>query len=300
VLIGTSFGYRNDRPKFIHRYDVDGLEDRTWVTHVGNAYPYDHGVYALLWQSDGNLLIGGNFAGVDDYPYYNYARLLPSGAVDSSFINPAYGNFVLNLISAKDGAFYALNGAGIQRYSHDGSMDNTFLTWIVRGDELLTAVEDELGGLIVAGELGRTFSNRFVTRLLSNGQADPDFGISPDGAVLTLRSDGEGNVILGGNFRTINGSSNRFLARISLTPGISLPGPTVQTRRLGPNRIVVSWPAAFADYQLQATHLMNRRKPEKTKWKAVETLPVINGEWCSVTNRVARYGRWYRLGGTSQ
>jgi hypothetical protein len=73
------------------------------------------------------------------------------------------------------------------------------------------------------------------------------------------------------------------------------PAPVVTTTKLRGGSIAVCWPTNYSDYTLQAARHVNRRHPEKTKWKQVSATPVVNGTECCVTNSIAKYGAHYQI-----
>ena len=59
--------------------------------------------------------------------------------------------------------------------------------------------------------------------------------------------------------------------------------------------MICCWPTDYPDYTLRATRRLHPKHPEKEKWITVTNAPVVNESSVCVTNRIARWGRHYRL-----
>ena len=73
------------------------------------------------------------------------------------------------------------------------------------------------------------------------------------------------------------------------------PEPELTTTRLPWARMVCCWPTNYPEYTLQATRRLRSRQPEKEKWATVTNEAVVGESSVCVTNRIARWGRHYRL-----
>src|SRR5207344_1973953 len=100
------------------------------------VFGYPFGVWSIVVQSDGKLLIGGNFYSVNGTNRNNVARLTANGSLDSSF-NPTAGadNSVSSVVVQSDGkvliggSFTTVNGTNrcrIARLNADGGLDSSF------------------------------------------------------------------------------------------------------------------------------------------------------------------------------
>jgi hypothetical protein len=68
----------------------------------------------------------------------------------------------------------------------------------------------------------------------------------------------------------------------------------VITEIIPSGNIVAQWPAYYAAYALQATHEINDRKPEKTKWVNVVGMPALIDNTLCLTNRISQ-GKYFRI-----
>ncbi len=72
LMVGTST---------IRRFNPDGSVDATFTAPTPDAY-----IYCVTVQTDGKILIGGEFSKLNGTPHGGVARLLPDGAVDPDFV----------------------------------------------------------------------------------------------------------------------------------------------------------------------------------------------------------------------
>ncbi|OON70702.1 hypothetical protein B0919_01415 [Hymenobacter sp. CRA2] len=178
-------------------------------------------VRALARQTDGRLLIGGNFTEVNGWFSPQVARLWPSGEVDTTFQAPAdgLGTGVLNTLALDasgrvllGGRFQTVGGqprVGVARLSSTGQLDAAFLPPALSG--LSSAAEVQTLGLQPDGEvlLGGSFAltgpstTRFhLIRLHDTGALDAGFtaAVPRSGQVGALLLQPTGEVVVGGNF----------------------------------------------------------------------------------------------------
>lgn len=179
-LLAGDFVRVNDEPRNrIARINADGSLDTGFSSKESTAGANDS-VLSMVHQTDGRVLIGGQFSYVNGVARNYLARLMANGMLDSSF-NP---------------------GAGPE--STVLAMAETFV--------------DGSRRLLVGGAFA-TFnglSRNFLVRLTDVGQVDPSFNpsLSPNGPVHCMVIDGEGRTIIGGDFTMVNGIQRMHIARI--------------------------------------------------------------------------------------
>ena len=238
---GTAVG-RN----YIARLNTDGTIDTPYNPTANAA------VNALVFQSDGKLLVGGSFTSLQPgatgtaVNRSNMARLNADGTVDSYnpgpnavvnaiAIQPADGKAVIggafNGVRPDDQAVYAR--AGIARLNVDGTLDSNFDPSANGAVNALAAFAD--GTILVGGDFttfrpnGAAFATTRTRLALinSDGGLNPGFNPGPTGTVFAVRAladgsllaggrfngiQGDGSLLVGGNFATIGGSQNANLA----------------------------------------------------------------------------------------
>ncbi|HEY3862841.1 MAG TPA: Calx-beta domain-containing protein [Verrucomicrobiae bacterium] len=90
ILIGGSFqNYNLVSRNSIALVGINGALDTGFTPGSGA----DNTVYAITVQPDGNILIGGQFRNYNGSRRLGIARLLPSGWLDTSFLDTAYNQF---------------------------------------------------------------------------------------------------------------------------------------------------------------------------------------------------------------
>ncbi len=238
-------------------------------------------VNAIAIQPNGQAVIGGYFNSYDDQVVYGIARLFTDGFLDTNFNknikNPgvAAGGYVLaTAIDASGriiigGSFQSYNGISVQniaRLNYNGSLDTTFNSGIGFNGSVNALALDTNGDILVGGDFTsyNTTNCNYIARLMTNGGLDPTFlpntgnglNYGTDQAVETVATDGNGNVIIGGQFGSVNGNYLSYLARLlptgavdpSFNPGIG-PDNYVYSVAIEPNNEILIG-GAFQTYDL--------------------------------------------------
>jgi uncharacterized delta-60 repeat protein len=209
--------------------------DRSFNYGRGENYQFNYGygaageVYSTVIQSDGKILIGGNFTYYNGLERNRIARLNADGSLDNSF-NPAVGasGTVSSITTQQDGkiliggAFTTYNGNvrnRIARLNVDGSLDNSFNIGIGANDHVYSIALQSDGKILIGG--GFTFFNGIarnrIARLNINGSLDTSFN-SDDGAnsdVNTIALQTDGMILIGGAFTTYNGTVKNRITRLN-------------------------------------------------------------------------------------
>jgi uncharacterized delta-60 repeat protein len=85
VLIGGLFTYREQRTRNrLARLNADGTLDTAFLFNAAGA---NYSVRAIAVQSDGRIVIGGEFGNYNGAYRGNIARVKPDGSLDETFIN---------------------------------------------------------------------------------------------------------------------------------------------------------------------------------------------------------------------
>jgi uncharacterized delta-60 repeat protein len=139
ILIGGDFNNVNGTPRNrIARMNNTGTLDESFNPGVGA----DGGVHAVALQTDGKVLIGGDFTSVNGTERYGIARLNTNGVLDTTF-NPGRGardfqgfESTVRTIAIQEsgkiligGEFTSFNGTNVNylaRLNSDGSLDSSF------------------------------------------------------------------------------------------------------------------------------------------------------------------------------
>lgn len=251
IVIAGSFTQVGGTPRSrIARLNADGSLDSSFNPGAG----VDNPVYAVLVQPDDKILIAGDFTTVNGSTRTRIARLNSDGTVDSTF-NPGQGaggtirtlalDSLGRIYIGGDFTFYdSLTQNRVARLNSNGTLDTTFIdpnntdagaNGRVRG----LAIEPG-GSVVLVGDFtsvgGTTNLNR-IARLLSNGAVDGSFlTTGADNAVLAVAIDTATNIVVAGDFTTINGLNRSRIARITTDGRLD---PTINFGT-GPNNFVAA------------------------------------------------------------
>ncbi|QMU30677.1 T9SS type A sorting domain-containing protein [Adhaeribacter radiodurans] len=225
VLIGGNFatvtGFSRN---FVARLNAGGTLDRSFNTGIG---PNDF-VNALALQTDGKVLVAGNFIAVNDDSSYSYiARYNADGSFDKTF-SPKVDAVIEAVAVQPDGKiliggnFSKVNDQArsrIARLNADGSLDETFKYATGVNNAITALLVDSEGRIVIGGTFTRVnnIGRKYLARLFSDGRLDIDFysGVGPDGAVKVLVQQPDGKILFAGLFSNFNGESKKSIARLN-------------------------------------------------------------------------------------
>jgi len=209
----------------IARLNTNGSLDTTFAPDTGA----NNVIYALAVQSDGKVLIGGDFDSVNETPRNRIARLNSDGSLDATF-NPGTGvNYSVYFITIQGdgkiiigGSFTSYNGSAINylaRLNSDGSLDATFTQGTGANNYVRGCVVQGDSKIIIAGSFtsyNGTTRNR-IARLNTDGSLDASFdpGTGAASSIYSLSLQSDGKILIGGVFTTFNGTSRIRFARLN-------------------------------------------------------------------------------------
>jgi uncharacterized delta-60 repeat protein len=236
ILVGGRFtsvnGVLRNR---IARLNADGSLDASFDPGLGA----NNGVIGMGLQSDGKIIIGGDFSSVNLVANVRIARLNTNGTLDATFVTGtgvtgAFGSsvYLSDLAVQPDnkivicGKFTSVNGSarsGIARLNADGSVDLGFAPSGVTGGSAVAsglAIQTN-GSIVIGGRFTRVngSSRTNIARLTSTGSIDGGF-VNPKGTdfdiyAVALQSDNK--VLIGGQFNTVDGVARTSVARLTTT-----------------------------------------------------------------------------------
>lgn len=225
LLIGGSFSvYNAVGRRSIARVNLDGRTDLSFNPGTGANGP----VYAIAVQTDGRVLIGGEFTHVNDVARNNIARLQPDGSVDLTF-NPGLGaDAPVRAIAIQfdekiliGGLFNSVSSVGrahIARLNVDGTLDETFDP-PGGADGAVYAIAVQRDGRIVAGgdflAMNGLPSGR-LARLNPDGTTDTtvNFGSGANSFINVVAVQSDRKLVVGGGFTSFDGIARGRVARI--------------------------------------------------------------------------------------
>ncbi len=196
LLIGGSFTSVNGVSRYnIARLNADGSVDTSFNPGTGA----NNVVVALAEQTDGRVVIGGDFTSVNGVSRKNIARLNADGSVDAGFNPGAGANGAVYALAVQadgklvmGGAFTSVNGVAryrIARLNADGSLDTGFNPGTgASGDVNALAVQPD--GKLVLGGGFTSYNGATVNRITRVHTGDTDADGLEDGADTDADNDG--------------------------------------------------------------------------------------------------------------
>jgi uncharacterized delta-60 repeat protein len=207
------------------RFNQNGSWDKVVVSNAS--------IYSIARQNDGKMLIGGYIS-----DRIGIARLNADDTLDDSFVTgiPTTDAYVGIAIVQPDGRlliggdFSTVHGVprhSIARLNADGTLDATFGDALLTNDNAATevnAISLQSGGKILVGGSftkvgGATHGG--IARLNADGTCDANFQTSVlqqnnyPGNVNVLVPQPDGRLLIGGNFKTVNGEGHTNIARLN-------------------------------------------------------------------------------------
>jgi uncharacterized delta-60 repeat protein len=227
ILCGGSFtNYGTTIAPFFIRLNSDGSIDNTLNYGIG----FNGGVYDIKIQSDGKILVGGNFTNYNGTTTNNIVRLNSNGSIDTSFsIGTGFNNNVEVIYIQSDGKilvggwFTDYNGTPanyIIRLNSDGSIDSSF-NYGTGFDVYVYDIKIQSDGKILIAGAFRFYdgvSANGIVRLNSNGSMDSSFSFYSGSAfgfgstVESIQLNSDGEIFCGGNFTDYNLTPSNKLA----------------------------------------------------------------------------------------
>jgi len=236
VIVGGEFTViASTNRNYIARFNQNGGVDTTFNPGAGADNP----IYAVAVQSDGKVLIGGDFSTFNGVPRSGIARLNSNGTLDSNFRPGNGANGTVRAIVVQSdgrillgGSFIQVNNqtlSGVARLNPDGSVDSGFDPGEGADGEVRCIAVQSDGGIL----LGGAFNNfdgtprNYVVRLSSAGALDSGFdpGTGADNSVSAMVVQSNGKIVVTGDFTSYNGITARRIARLnsdgSIDPSIN-------------------------------------------------------------------------------
>lgn len=229
LLIGGTFvTYTGTSQNHLVRLNANGRKDTSF--NIGSGF--NDNVRAVIYQTDGKLLVAGDFTTFTGSTNNRIIRLNSNGTKDTSFnVGTGFNNSVFAMALQSDGkivvagAFTSFSGSTkgkIVRLNTNGTIDATFNTGTGYSSTILGLGLQSTGKIIVGGAAG-TFSGQTVhsiTRLNTNGHLDTTFSIGGSSlgnydsiGIEALAIQADDKILAGGNFFTnLPSGSIRFNA----------------------------------------------------------------------------------------
>jgi uncharacterized delta-60 repeat protein len=223
IVAGGFSGGTSAPSAVVYRFNADGSNDAafTAITSGSNT------VEAVELQSDGKIVVAGNYLTLNTVSQGRVSRLNADGTLDLTFNTGGTGaSAVVNDIAIRTdgkiiigGNFSSFNGTPMQRIARlntNGTLDNTFTNSGTITDTAVNDVELLPDSRILAGLNPSTLVNQ-VLRFSADGAFDSSFGArtSRGGTVRQILQQPDGKILVGGEFLYANGVERHSLARFN-------------------------------------------------------------------------------------
>jgi uncharacterized delta-60 repeat protein len=226
-LVAGSFNHTDGTmSNGVVRLNSDGTIDPGFNTGTGLLYtlfPQFHNGFggALALQSDGKILLGGDFTSFNNVFRPHLVRLNADGTLDPAW--PGLGALidgVTDIVVQPDGKILVANAQspGVVRLNPNGTADPGFNVGTGSSSARKLILQPD-GKILVSGtftSFNGTPRNR-IARLSANGSMDTDFNTSngPNNFVASMALQPDGKVLIGGTFTSIGGTGRMRVARLN-------------------------------------------------------------------------------------
>lgn len=231
LLIAGGFNnYNGEKSNGVARLNIDGSLDPTFNP---NNVLVNGSVFTIALQTDGKIIIGGDFTTSGDNQKKYLARLNTDGSIDNTFntgtgpngwvwdIALQYNSKII--ISGNFTTYYNKDLKTIARLNTDGSLDTTFNFKIENNDSIIgvrnrSIIIQEDDKILISGyfELSNDSTKNYLMRLNPEGDIDETFHpeIVDSSSVLTMALQNDKKLIIGG-VNSFDGIETAFLYRLN-------------------------------------------------------------------------------------
>lgn len=272
LLAGNFTSYNGIARNRIARINTNGSLDATFDPGTGaNAQ-----VLAVKVQSDGKILISGNFTSFNGTGRNRITRLNADGSLDPTFNVGSGCNAFCTSIAIQDdgqillgGSFTGYNNvwrSNIARLDPDGSLDETFVS-IPGANYILDYIIPLSNGKIMAAGQFTSYNGvakNGVIRLHNNGDLDTTF--NPGGTMQTGSNNSNyaslvycmalgtgGDLWLAGNFTNYNGISRNRIAHLAVVPHTQLTATYCNTTQQLNTNLACTAISGASQYEWEVT-----------------------------------------------
>ena len=215
-IVGGSFtSYNMQTVNRLVRFNSDCSFDNTF--NIGSGF--DNSVTTVAFETNGKILVGGDFTSYNEIPANKIVRLNSDGSIDTSFsIGNGFNNSVKKIIVQPNGKilvggfFTSYNGTtqnAIVRLNADGSVDGSFVS-ALPFDFAINDIALQQDDKILVGSNTNVYGG--LKRLNSNGSYDNSLNIGTgfNDKVTRIAVQTNGTIWVGGAFCRLNGFSGYY------------------------------------------------------------------------------------------
>lgn len=238
VIAGDFTSYNGTSRVNVARLHADGTLDNGFVA----ATEMDRPVNTAVIQSNGKIILGGDFNYYNGAEWQGLVRLNTGGSLDASYVaGKSLKGVVYALAVQGDGKvivggsyffYFYPDVTNLTRLNNDGTPDNTFVTpWT--GNISVTALAIQKDGKILAA-----CCDKRITRVNTDGSIDAAFdpGSGADGyGINNIVVQDDGKILISGEFTVYNGTARSGIARLNADGSLDTsfdPGTGVEEGRV--------------------------------------------------------------------
>jgi len=225
IIAGDFTAYNGVSRNHIARLNSDGSLDESFDPGTGADGP----IYCVAVQSDGLLLIGGEFTNYNDTACNYIARVNSDGSLDVGFDTTYAPDNIVYAIAVQPDDRIIIAGSfsncgfetrnRIARLENSGVLDITFDPGAGASGDIYSAVLQPDNKVVLGGEFSSYLgSEDYIARANEDGSHDTEFlssGTGPDLEVFCIAIQSDGKILIGGNFENYNNTSCMYLARLN-------------------------------------------------------------------------------------
>ena len=222
LLCGHLSGFGGVSSQGLVRLNDDGTVDAS--LNVGTGFPMTTNVQSMALQPDGRIVLAGGFTSYNGTPVNYFCRVMPDGALDTSFHIGTGPNSTTRLVELfpdgrilVGGSFTYFNGAPAKTLvllHPNGSIDTTFVneTSVLLPDGGPLLRYDPIGKILY----GTYTMPGYLMRLNLDGSVDPtfDIGSGANSLIRDLIVQPDTTYLIGGGFTSYDGVGRNRIARI--------------------------------------------------------------------------------------
>jgi len=232
IIVGGTFTSYNGTPvNRIVRLHTDGTIDTSFVIGTGfsSFHPSGCQINSLSIQADGKIIVGGRLSSYNGTAVHGIARLNTNGSLDTTLTHAnGFNGTLLTTYIQPDGKIIAGGNftyyksvpiKNLARLNIDGSLDTTFSQGMGGLDDWVFSIGTQLDGKIIIGGYFFTFNGptiNGIARLNANGSIDTTFVIGSgfDVYLSSISIQPNGEIIVGGSFKSYNGTTINNIAKL--------------------------------------------------------------------------------------
>lgn len=214
---------------FISIISNSQVRDVTFTTGTGFSLVNNY-IYSSALQTDGKLLVAGEFSIFNGTATNNFIRLNSNGTIDTAFktnLGTGFNYETGDVAVQSDGKIIVLiknsstnptfNGTAIKkiiRLNSNGTLDNTFAYYRANLNFNPEKILIQPDGKIIVGGIDE------IVRVNSNGTLDSTFsaGVTTYNGIPVIRClaiDSNNKILIGGSFATYNGQNIKRIVRLN-------------------------------------------------------------------------------------